>query len=52
MKVGEISNTALDLAADLSTVAASRNPKAVVATAASVKNYIHRGEDLFRGKIQ
>ena len=51
MKVTKNPTRALQLDVDLSNAAATRNPKAIAATAFSVIESLHQGKGLYFGKI-
>ena len=43
--------TALELAANIGTAAASKNPKLIAATAPDIIKFVHQGKGLYLGKI-
>ena len=42
---------ALEIAANIGTAAASKNPKLIAATAPDIINFVHQGKGLYLGKI-
>ena len=42
---------ALELAANIGTAAASKNPRMIAATAPDIKKFVHQGKGLYLGKI-
>ena len=42
---------ALELAANIGTAAASKNPKLIAATAPDIIKFVHQGKDLYLGKL-
>ena len=51
-KIFNNSGRSLEIAANIRTAAASKNPKLIAATSPDIINFVHQGKDLYSGKIQ